>query len=631
MNRNLSGITGHIVSFLGAVLTIFVLSIIVRGPYWGYSQCLAIFLLFTLPVTFIMYAGGKGPFWQKINVIDWFFVGISILSLGYLIVNAEHILTRVEYISYIPPFEFTMGILAIISVIEATRRAIGSAMAIISLVLLIYIAYGGILPVPFGHSGYDWYWIIDTLYLTSKGIFGTPLWVVMSLAFPFILYGVILQELGVLRTFLDFANRLLGRTPGAPAKTTIIAGTLVGMGSGLPMSTTYLIGFSTIPEMKRVGYPGQVAGAIAAVVGTAAQLMPPMLGVAAFVVAQYMGVPYIKVCQYTLLPALMFYFVFYCTINFETYKFNVKIHEIVTQSYGTILARGFYIFIISIVVLLVFLIMFYPVGLSALYACTTALALGLLRRHNRLNLRMFYAILATTGRTAVYIAIACSAAGIIIGLLVETGLSLKFANIVAVTGQNYLIVALFLSALSILVLSMGMPSIPAYITAIAIFGPALMNLGVIPVVAHIFCFYYATLYSITPPVALASYAGAQIAGEDPMKTSLVACRLGIMAYVIPFLFAYNPALLLVAEYWNVWQVLRLIFLYIPGLILFAAGLSRFWTRKMDWKDTIVAMAGGIMMLIPSVVIQLIGVVGFIYTFYRQDIFSAYLRRRPANA
>ena len=300
------------------------------------------------------------------------------------------------------------------------------------------------------------------MFLTSKGIFGSPLWVVITLAFPFILYGVILEELGILRTFLDFANRLLGRSPGAPAKTAIVAGTMVGMASGLPMSTTYLIGYPTIPEMKKVGYPGRTAGGIAAVVGTAAQLMPPMLGVAAFIVAQYMGVPYIKVCQYTLLPALMFYFAFYCTISFETRKWNIAVHEIVTLTYSKIMANGLYIFIVSMIVLIYFLVMFYPVGLSALYACATALVLGLIRKkQNRLNVKMFYNILARTGKTSVYISIACAAAGVITGLLVETGLNLKFANMVIGLGRDSLFIALLLSALAILVLSMGMPSIPA--------------------------------------------------------------------------------------------------------------------------------------------------------------------------
>jgi TRAP transporter 4TM/12TM fusion protein len=631
VNRNLTGIPGHIMSALGAVLSIFVLSIVIAGPTLGYALSLAIFLFFALPMTFMMYSGGKSRFWMKINVVDWLFTLLAAVSIGYLIVNAKHILTRIEYVSEISTFEMAMGLLGILAVLEATRRAMGTAMAVIALILLIYVAYGHHLPSAFGHSGYGWDWIVDTMYLTSKGIFGSPLWVVITLAFPFILFGVILEELGILRTFLDFANRLLGRTPGAPAKTAIVAGTLVGMASGLPMSTTYLIGYPTIPEMKKVGYPGRTAGAIAAVVGTAAQLMPPMLGVAAFIVAQYMGVPYIKVCQYTLLPALMFYFAFYCTIDFETRKWNIQIHEAVTIAYGKIFANGFYIFIVSILVLIYFLVMFYPVGLSALYACAVALALGLLRKNNRLNIITFYNILAKTGKTSVYISIACAAAGIITGLLVETGLNLKFANMVIGLGRDSLFIALLLSALAILVLSMGMPSIPAYITGIAIFGPALMKLGVIAPVAHIFVFYYATLYSITPPVAFASYAGAQIAGEDPMMTGLVACKLGIMTYVIPFLFAYNPALLLIPEYWDIWQVIRLIFFYIPGLMLFAAGLSGFWAKKMTRLDTFIALAGGVLMLFPTFYVQFVGMAVFIYIFIRQDIYRVYLYRKPSNA
>lgn len=630
MNRNLAGIPGHIMSVIGAALSAFVLSIVIVGPILGYALSLAIFLFFALPMTFMMYSGGKSPFWMKINFVDWLFTALSIVSIGYLIVNANHILTRVEYVSEISAFEFAMGVIALIATLEATRRAMGTAMAAICLVLLLYVAFGNHLPQAISHSGYDPDWIVDTMFLTSKGIFGSPLWVVITLAFPFILYGVILEELGILRTFLDFANRLLGRTPGAPAKTAIVAGTLVGMASGLPMSTTYLIGYPTIPEMKRVGYPGRTAGAIAAVVGTAAQLMPPMLGVAAFIVAQYMGVPYIKVCQYTLLPALMFYFAFYCTIDFETRKWGIQPHEAVTIAFSKIMTNGFYIFIVSMIVLIYFLVMFYPVGLAALYACAVALVLGLLRKKDdRLNIKKFYTILARTGKTSVYISIACAAAGIITGLLVETGLNLKFANMVIALGRDSLFIALLLSALAILVLSMGMPSIPAYITGIAIFGPALMKLGVIAPVAHIFVFYYATLYSITPPVAFASYAGAQIAEEDPFMTGLVACKLGVMAYVIPFLFAYNPALLLIPEYWDVWQVIKLLFFYIPGLVLFAAGLSGYWAKKMPWWDTVIALIGGGLMLFPTFYAQFVGLAAFIYIFIRQDIYQTYLRRKPA--
>ncbi|MFZ5647665.1 MAG: TRAP transporter permease [Bacillota bacterium] len=631
MDRNLGGTPGKIVGFLGAALSVFALQIVVVGPVLGYALSLAIFLFFALPLTFIIYAGGNSPFMKRINVLDVVWALASAASIGYLIVNAQHILTRVEYVSPLSTVEYVMGVIAIAAVLEATRRAIGLPMALIALFFFAYTSFGQYLPPPFGHSGFELDWVIDTMYLTSKGIFGSPLWIVITLAFPFIFYGVILEQMGILKSFLDFANRLLGRSPGAPAKTAIVAGTLVGMASGMPMSTTYLIGFPTIPEMIKVGYPPRTAGAIAAVVGTAAQLMPPMLGVAAFIVAQYMGVPYIKICQYTLLPALLFYAVFFATIHFETRRLGIKAHEIPTISYKEIMVNGFYIFLITIAVLLYFLFKFYPVGLAAFYSCVIALGLGVLRKNNRLNLKTLYTILAKTGKTSVYIAIACAAAGIITGFLVETGLNLKFANMVISFGQNNLLMALLLSALAILIMSMGMPSIPAYITSIAIFGPALMSLGVIPAVAHIFCFYYATLYSITPPVAFASYAGAQIAGEDPMKTGFVACRLGIMTYVIPFIFAYDPAYLLLPEYWNLYEVFRFFVFVVPGLLIFAAGVSGYLSRTMGSMERMIALASGLLLLMPVSVFDYVGLVLFVFLIVKQGIIGKLMAGRSNGA
>ncbi|MCL6446607.1 MAG: TRAP transporter fused permease subunit [Armatimonadetes bacterium] len=630
MSRSTEGTAGKVVDFFSVLLTIFALQLIVLGPLLGYLVSLAIFLFFALPLTFIIYPGGKSSFMAKINVVDMALALISAVAIGYLIFNSKHILTRVEYITPVTPVEYVLGFVAIATVLEATRRAIGLPMALIALIFFGYAWLGQALPPPFGHSGFSLDWIIETMFLTSKGIFGTPLWVVITLAFPFIFYGVILENMGILKSFLDFANRLLGKSPGAPAKTSVVAGTLVGMASGMPMSTTYLIGFPTIPEMIKVGYPPRTAGAIAAVVGTAAQLMPPMLGVAAFVVAQYMGVPYIKVCQYTLLPALLFYFVFFATIHFETKKLGIKAHPIPTISYKDIMLKGFYIFLITIAVLLYFLFKFYPVGLAAFYACIIALGLGVVRKNNRLDLKTLYTILARTGRTSVYIAIACAAAGIITGFLVETGLNLKFANMVIVFGQNNLFLALMLSALGILIMSMGMPSIPAYITGIAIFGPALIKLGVIPEVAHIFCFYYATLYSITPPVAFASYAGAQIAREDPMKTGFVACKLGIMTYIIPFIFAYSPAYLLIPDYWSLHEVFRFIVFVIPGLIIFATGISGYFIRDLGPLDRTLALVAGLFLLIPFGVFDYIGFVLFLIVLFRQGIFSYILKQRKST-
>jgi len=617
------------VDLCGALLTLLTLSIIVFGPILGYMRSMAIFMLFCLSLCFYLYKGGTSKFWSKFNFIDAIWIIISIVTMGYLILNNAYIISRLEYVTEILPIEYVLGVLAIIVVLEGTRRAIGLPMVLIILVLMGYLWFGKYLPGYFAHSGFSLDWIIDTLYLTTRGIFGTPLWVVVTLAYTFILYGIIMEEMGILQTFLDFSNKLLGKSDGAAAKTSIVSGVFMGMASGLPMSTTYLIGFPTIPKMIEGGFEKKTAGAIAAVAGTAAQLMPPMLGVAAFVLAQYMGVPYIKICQYTLLPALLFYFAFFFTTHFEAKKKKIGGMGEIDTTYGEIFKKGFFVFVISILVLLFFLLQFTPVGLAAFYACITALVLGLFKKQNRLNLKMLYKILARTGRLSVYISMACASAGIITGLLIETGLNLKFAALVLSLGSTNLYLALILSAIAILILSMGMPSIPAYITGIAVFGSALMDLGIHPVATHIFVFYYATLYAITPPVAFAAYAGAQIAGDDPIRVGFEAMRLGMLTYLIPLIFVFDPGFLLIPEFWSLTKVLIFIICVIPGIILFASGMAGYMVKKYSMVEQWLAIIGGLMLIVPFPIAKYIGFVLLIYCIFKQGILSQFLSKGSA--
>ncbi|NLG32686.1 MAG: TRAP transporter fused permease subunit [Syntrophomonadaceae bacterium] len=616
----------NLIDLIGFLLTLFTLSIIIIGPMFGYTRSLAVFMMVSLILTFYLYKGGTSPFWSKFNFIDAIWMILSVVVMGYLVVNNAHIISRIEYVTEITQIEYILGILAIIITLEATRRAIGLPMVLICLVLLSYLWFGKYLSGYFGHVGFTMDWIIDTMYLTTRGIFGSPLWVVVTLAYTFILYGMILEEMGVLQTFLDFANKIFGKADGASAKTAIASGVLMGMASGLPMSTTYLIGFPTIPKMIEGGYPRVTAGATAAVAGTAAQLMPPMLGVAAFVLAQYMGIPYIKVCQYTLLPALMFYFVFFWTVHFEAKKFGVKGMGVIDKTMGQIFAEGFYIFVISILVLLFFLFQFTPVGLAAAYACAVALILGVFKKKDRLDFAKFYKILARTGRLSAYIAMACAAAGIITGLLIETGLNLKFATLILSLGSANVWSALILSAIAILILSMGMPSIPAYITGIAVFGSALMELDFVPATVHIFVFYYATLYAITPPVAFAAYAGAQISGTDPVACGFEGMRLGMLTYLIPMIFIFDPAFLLIPEYWTIQKVIMFIVFVVPGLVLFAAGMAGYWKDKLPFVDRWLAIFGGLMMIAPFMIPRYIGFVIFVYSIFKQGVISDFLKR-----
>lgn len=601
--RVLEGRVKRVVELLALTTSIFAMHLILLGPVIGFLRASAIFMLLVLAMTFIMYPGREK--WKKVNLIDFIFIILGVISMGYIILNFDYLtLVRMEDVSPVTPIEIFAGIIAFIVLLEASRRVIGLPMCIIILFLLFYALYGKNFPPPFTHPGFSFEWIIEKTYLTTKGIFGLPISVVISLAFTFVLYGVVLEQTGVIKTFIDFAYRLFGKSRGASAKSCIVAGTFVGMASGLPMSSTYIIGIPTIPEMIKSGYKPHIAGAIAAVTGTAAQLMPPILGVAAFVVAQFMNVPYIEVAKMALLPALLFYLSFFLIVHFEALRHNVGKVESVSVGLGKIFKEGFYVFLISMVVLLFFLVQFYPAGLSAFYASLVAILLALAKKENR-KLAVIYRILVRTGLLAVYIAVACAAAGMIIALLVETGLNVKFASLVMGLGHENLWLALVLSAIAIIVMGMGMPSIPAYITGASIFVPALVKLGFSAPAAHMFCFYYAILYAITPPVAFATYAGAQLAKADMMKTGFAGVRIGFVTYAIPFFFIFRPHLLL--TYTDLGLV-GAVCIAVIAILLLSVGLGGYLMKPLGSTERIIFIIAGLVLVHPDPTIALLGIV-----------------------
>ena len=596
--RKLEGRTKTAVELLAFITTLFALYVITFGPLLGYLRCAAIFMTLTLVLTFVIYPGKSG--WEKVNLLDILFIVLTLVSMGYIIFNYDYLLlVRMEDVTPVTTQEIVLGTIALLVVLEASRRVVGLPMAIIAVIFILYTMLGQYLPPPFSHPGFPYDWIIEKQYLTSRGIFGLPVSVVISLAYTFVFYGVAMSEMGVIKSFLDFAYRIFGKSRGAPAKACISAGTLVGMASGLPMSSTYIIGIPTIPEMIRSGYKPNVAGAIAAVTGTAAQLMPPVLGVAAFVVAQLMNVHYTHVAKMALLPAILFYVSFFIITHLEAVKHNIGRIEQEIPPILTVLKEGFYIFLISICVLVYFLVQFYPAGLSALYASITAILLGLLKKENR-SVKLIYRILVRTGILSVYIGVACAAAGVIIGSLVESGLNIKFASSVISVGHQNLFLALILSAVSVMVLGMGMPSIPAYITGASIFVPALAKLGVPVECAHMFVFYYALLYAITPPVAFAAYAGAQIAKTDILRTGFSAMRIGFVTYIIPFFFVFHPALLLLPDT-STQELLIGLGVTTFAVILIAMGLAGFSVRPLNIVERFLLIVSGMVMVYPNTV------------------------------
>jgi len=626
--RKLEGKIKAVVEVLALTTTIFALFVILFGPLLGYLRCAAIFTMLTLILTFIIYPGKSK--WEKVNVLDLLFIILTLASMGYIIFNYDYLtIIRMEDITPVTTQELLLGTIALLIILEASRRVVGLPMAVVAVFFILYLMYGQYFPPPFNHYGFSYDWIIEKQYLTSRGIFGLPVSVVINLAYTFVLYGVIMSEMGVIRSFLDFAYRIFGKSRGASAKACISAGTLVGMASGLPMSSTYIIGIPTIPEMIRSGYKPHVAGAIAAVTGTAAQLMPPVLGVAAFVVAQLMNVHYIYIAKMALLPAILFYISFFIVTHLEALKYNVKRIEREIPPLLTVFKEGFYVFLISIAILIYFLVQFYPPGLSAFYASIAAILLGFLKKKNR-DPKLIYKILVRTGILSVYIAVACVAAGIIIGTLVEGGLNIKFASSVISIGHQNTLLALILSAVSVMVLGMGMPSIPAYITGASIFVPALVKLGVLAEAAHMFVFYYALLYAITPPVAFAAYAGAQIAKADIIRTGFSAARIGFVTYIIPFIFIFHPSLLLL-QTTSIQELLVGLGVATIAIILISIGLTGFLVRPLNIMERLLLLASGMIFIYPHPTLQPLGIllasIVVVEIFMRKDIFNIEILKR----
>jgi TRAP transporter 4TM/12TM fusion protein len=602
--RVLTGKMRILIEILAIVTTLFALHVIALGPVLGFLRISAIFMLLILVMTFLVYPGRRK--WVKVHSVDIAFIVLSVLSMGYIIFNYEYIaFTRIEEVTPLTLTELVLGIIAIIVIAEASRRVIGIPMVIIIIALMLYALFGGRLPKPLTHYSYSLEWLVEKIYLTTKGIFGLPLSVVILLAFAFILYGVVLEQTGVVKTFIDFAYRIFGRMRGAPARAAIAAGMLMGTASGLPMSTTYIIGTPTIPEMIKVGFKPHIAGAIAAVIGTGAQIMPPILGVAAFVVAQLMGIHYIEVAKMCLISALLYFISFYIIVYQEILRNNIGKIAYTPVSFVKILKEGFYIFLISLAILIALLVRYYPEGLSALYASLVALLLAFMKKENR-NLKTIYKILVRTGLLMVYVAIACASAGIIIALFVETGLSIKFAGGVMVLGYQNLWLALVLAAITIMILGMGMPSIPAYITGAALFVPIFSKLGLPTYAAHIFCYYYAILYAITPPVAFATYAGAQLAKADMMKTGLHAMRLGLSLYLIPFFFIFRPQLLLM--FTEPMSFLTTTITTLIAILLISLGLGGYFIKPLNLGIRILLILSGLIMIPPDTTLTMTGMI-----------------------
>lgn len=519
--------------------------------------------------------------------------------------------------------EFWLGTVCVVVLLEATRRVIGWPIVILALVFLVYAFTGPYLPGLLHHRGYSLERVVAHLYLGGGGIFGTPLGVSATFVIMIVIFGAMLERSGAGKVLMDIATGATGKSRGGPAKAAVVGSSLMGMISGTAVANVLTTGTISIPLMKRNGYQPHVAGAIEAVASTGGQLMPPVMGAAAFIMADLTERPYLDIAKAAILPSFLYYIVLFVVVHLEAVKRDIPVlsGEDLPGIRSTLLGGGH--LLVSLVVFASMLVAGYSVMYASFWAIVATLVASYAKRSTWLTPKELLASFVDGAHAVLPVAAACATAGIIIGVITLTGLGLKFSSlIIAVAGDNQ-VIALILTLIASLVLGMGLPTAAAYILVSTLVAPALVNLGIDLLAAHLFCFYGAMLSSITPPVAMAAYAAAGLANANPFRIAVTAVRFGIAAFIVPFFFVMNPALI------GIGSVVTIVMAAITatvGSIAIAAAVQGWLLVRMSVIERIVFFGGGLLLMAPEIKSDLVGAVlvaaSLGYQWYRRKTPSA---------
>lgn len=481
---------------------------------------------------------------------------------------------------------------------------VGLPIVTIACLFLAYALLGRHIPGALAHRGVDPGSLVQHLFFTTEGIFGMPIMVSSTFIFLFILFGAYLEKTGMGQFFIDLANAVAGWASGGPAKVAVLSSGLMGTVSGSSVANVVGTGSFTIPMMKRLGYSPEFAGAVEATASTGGQLMPPIMGAAAFLMAEFTGIPYNKIIIHAAVPALLYYFGVWSGVHLEAKRLGLKglSREELPNVVQVLKERG-HLFL-PLLAILYLLVSGRSPMMAALWAIITSIIVAMLRENTRMTLGDIISGLEQGARGALGVIAACSCAGIIIGVVTKTGLGLKLGGALVDLAGGKLLLTLFFTMITSIVLGMGIPTTANYVITSTIAAPALLRLGVPVIAAHLFAFYFGIIADVTPPVALAAFAGAGIAKGDPLRTGIQASKLAIAAFLVPYIFVYNPSLLLVDV--DGVGIISILISSVVGIVGVAAGVSGYLITKQSWVERIIFLAGGILMVIPGLYTDAIG-------------------------
>lgn len=550
---------------------------------------------------FLIYPSKKGD--QKVNhmpISDIIFMIVGVGSFFYFTFNVNQIINQGTRFTW---FQIVIGILAILALIEVTRRCVGLPILIVAGVFIVYaLAYGLTNPEFFGRLRY----LVRNLFYTKEGIFSTPVNVCSKYIVVFIIFGAFLERTGISNFFIDLANCIAGRFAGGPAKVSVISSALCGMVSGSSVGNTVTTGSVTIPMMKKTGYKPEFAGAVEATSSTGGQIMPPIMGAAAFLMADFVGVPYSSIIGRAILPAILYFAGIFISVHLEAKKLDLHGMPKEQLPKARKLVKKIYL-LLPLVMLVVWVSgNFMTMQKAASLAIVLTVVVSLFNKDNRITPGKILEALEAGGKSAITVGAACGVAGIISGTITMTGLANDIINAIVSVAGDRLIIALILTMLCCIVLGMGVPTTANYCIMAATTAPILIRMGVPVMAAHFFVFYFGIVADITPPVALAAYAGSAIAKSNPMKTAFNASKLAVAAFIVPYMFCFNPAMLLIDT--TAIQVVQIAITAFIGIFALAAALEGYCFANMNAVIRIVIAAGGLLLIHPALATDLVGLI-----------------------
>lgn len=543
--RKLTGKVALFITIVAILMSAFHLFTAWHGTLLAMKQR-SLHLIFAFTLGFALYPGFKNSSKDKIDIMDWVLMILSIGVWGYIFFNVEAIALKGGQMS---TTDMVLGVLAVLLTLEVTRRVVGPELPIVTIVFLLFAYFGRSLPGVFAHRGFNVTRIVSHMYMTTEGIMGTPLGVSSTFVFMFILFGSFLDKTGVGEFFIDFAYALTGSTRSGPAMTSVLSSGLMGSISGSSVANTVTTGAFTIPLMKSVGYKPHYAGAVEATASTGGQIMPPVMGAAAFIMADFTGFPYISIVKAAIIPAVLYYIAVGTMVHLEACKLGLKgMPRESLPKVSNILRKQGYL-TLPLIAIIFMLVKQYPPTMAALtgivIGVVVAFAASLIKKDDSFTPKDILGAMEAGAKGAVGVACACACAGMIVGVVTLTGFGLKIAEVIVLIAKGKLIPTLFLTMISSIILGMGLPTTAKYIVLATMAVPAITKLGVNLMSAHLFILYFGVVADVTPPVALAAYAGAGIAGANSMKTGFQAFKLAIGAFIIPYIFVINPHLIMV--------------------------------------------------------------------------------------